>query len=224
MDPNSTLESFECLDINECDATNSPCGDNSICDNTDGGFECGCAPGYEMDANNQCVDTDECASGTCDTIAHDFPNLAGGGCQNFNGGFVCTCPDGYQGGIEGFNGQVFGNGCTDIDECSIQNLDACRVTQGNPVTNCVNTDGSFTCDCASGFQSDNGIDCLDIDECAQDICNIDSQQEPAQCVNFEGGWQCECAVGFIASTDQERTTYHFEYCYESKSNSMICIS
>ena len=77
-------------------------------------------------------------------------------------------------------------------------------TQGNPVTNCLNTDGSFTCECASGFQSDNGIDCLDIDECAQDICNIDSQQQPAECVNFEGGWQCECAVGFIASTDQDR--------------------
>ena len=137
MDPNSTLESFECLDINECDATNSPCGDNSICDNTDGGFECGCLPGYEMDAaNNACVDIDECSIGICSSVAageitgNEIPNLSADSCQNFNGGFVCTCEPGYQGGVEGFDGQVFGNGCTDIDECSIQNLDACRVTQG----------------------------------------------------------------------------------------------
>ena len=72
MDPNSTLESFECLDINECDATNSPCGDNSICDNTDGGFECGCLPGYELTAADgfpQCVDVDECAIGICSSVA-----------------------------------------------------------------------------------------------------------------------------------------------------------
>ena len=55
-------------------------------------------------------------------------------CQNFNGGYVCQCEDGYQGGIEGFEGQMFGDGCFDIDECAIQNADACRVTQGTWIT------------------------------------------------------------------------------------------
>ena len=116
---------------------------NSICDNTDGGFECSCLPGYEMDAaNNQCVDVDECAIGICSSVAageitgNEIPNLSADSCQNFNGGFVCTCEPGYQGGVEGFDGQVFGNGCTDIDECSIQNLDACRVTQGRLHNKC----------------------------------------------------------------------------------------
>ena len=75
MDPNASLDNFNCVDINECATNNSPCGANSICDNTDGGFACGCKFGYQLDTNGQCVDIDECADQHCALVATDFPNL-----------------------------------------------------------------------------------------------------------------------------------------------------
>lgn len=39
-----------CEDINECDvdADNNPCGQNSVCTNTIGSFDCSCLPKYKM--------------------------------------------------------------------------------------------------------------------------------------------------------------------------------
>lgn len=46
-------------DINECDSTiNGPsgrCGDNSVCLNTPGGFNCQCKSGYSGNAFKQCL-------------------------------------------------------------------------------------------------------------------------------------------------------------------------
>ena len=38
---------FRIADINECNTTTPVCGQNSICANTEGGFECRCASGYQ---------------------------------------------------------------------------------------------------------------------------------------------------------------------------------
>ena len=62
-----------CHDVNECDATLSPCGRNGKCINTDGSFDCGCEKGYEH-IPGRCVDIDECnTSGhVCDLNAYCY--------------------------------------------------------------------------------------------------------------------------------------------------------
>jgi hypothetical protein len=57
---------------------------------------------------------------------------------------------------------------------------------------CINTDGSFKCECDAGFKGD-GYNCVDIDECLNDpnLC------ENGQCLNYPGSFRCECEMGFM---------------------------
>ena len=70
-----------CNDINECDVTLSPCGQNSKCINTAGSFECGCDKGFKH-IPDRCVDIDECKTGghVCDINAYCY-NVPG---KNFS--------------------------------------------------------------------------------------------------------------------------------------------
>ncbi len=80
----------DCIDIDECAANESPCGEGSECVNTLGGFECECAAGFEANDDGVCVDIDECADPDvkCDVNAR---------CQNTDGGYECICNPGFQG-------------------------------------------------------------------------------------------------------------------------------
>ncbi|XP_067018613.1 mucin-like protein isoform X3 [Acropora muricata] len=82
-------------------------------------------------------------------------------------------------------------------------LNACELN-GNPCFQGVScTDhpapanlSGFTCGpCPVGYNGD-GIDCLDIDECAS---NMSCAQE---CNNTQGSFQCSCNSGFILNSDQ----------------------
>ena len=59
--------------INECDVTKSPCGQNSKCINTAGSFECRCDKGFKH-IPDRCVDIDECKTGghVCDINAYCY--------------------------------------------------------------------------------------------------------------------------------------------------------
>ena len=78
--------------------------------------------------------------------------------------------------------------CVDSNECeSLAN--AC-----DPLTECTNTDGSYTCsDCPDGYESsDGGRTCIDVNE-----CEADSPQCAAiACTNTPGGFDCECPTGW----------------------------
>ena len=60
----------ECLNINECleraiytadgTAISSYCGDNTVCTDTDGSYNCACEAGYEGDPYVKCKDINEC--------------------------------------------------------------------------------------------------------------------------------------------------------------------
>ena len=56
---------------------------------------------------------------------------------------------------------------------------------------CINTEGSYKCDCPPGYQVDeSGTECLDLDECDNDLmCQYG-------CQNMIGGYRCECPIGF----------------------------
>ncbi|KAL9674030.1 hypothetical protein QQ045_030296 [Rhodiola kirilowii] len=58
-------------------------------------------------------------------------------------GYRCECLNGYEGN------PYLTNGCQDTDECRDETLNQCL----NP-KRCVNTQGSYTCSCASGYKGD----------------------------------------------------------------------
>jgi len=148
------------------------CGENTECIQD----ECRCVSGYNGFPTVQCVDTNECNS---DDDNNCGPNSM---CINEPGTFRCECLDGYNGDPTSVEG------CTDIDECTV---DPGRCGKGT----CVNDPpGSYTCDCDDGyaFNSQQGT-CIDIDECLQNnLCGPNSQ-----CSNRQPGYTCSCLQGFI---------------------------
>ena len=85
-----------------------------------------------------------------------------------------------------FNLSCTGN-LIDTDECASSSANNCN---SNAI--CINTIGSYTCSCKSGF-SGNGITCSDLDECTRGTHNCSVN---ADCTNTIGGFRCSCRQGF----------------------------
>ncbi len=102
------------------------------------------------------LDIDECRSAmeNCDSN--------NGICTNTVGSFTCSCDVGYTGdGITCSSKSIghfltfelqWNNECTDIDECR-EDMHNCHEN-----ANCIDTVGSFSCSCNSGYFGD-GISC-----------------------------------------------------------------
>ena len=63
---------------------------------------------------------------------------------------------------------------------------------------CVNTDGSYGCECKDGFDGD-GFICKNIDECnapKEDGIKCDTN---ANCTDLTPGFHCECITGYDGS-------------------------
>jgi len=129
-----------------------------------------------------CRDIDECGLGTDICPIHSR-------CENMDGGYRCYCIDGFTDHVT-WSRLTVTNGefnCVDINEC-VDNLEICGEN-----TNCINTVGSYECDCISGFARDaNGI-CRDVDECASQLDNCDVL---SVCTNLIGSFDCECIAGY----------------------------
>uniref|UniRef100_A0A914S6L0 EGF-like domain-containing protein n=1 Tax=Parascaris equorum TaxID=6256 RepID=A0A914S6L0_PAREQ len=67
---------------------------------------------------------------------------------------------------------------------------------------CVNSNASYTCECAIGFQRPNpGGECQDVDECtlALGLCH-----ETYQCRNTVGSYDCVCPSGYTTNTTSKQ--------------------
>ncbi|PFH36284.1 calcium binding egf domain-containing protein [Besnoitia besnoiti] len=95
---------------------------------------------------------------------------------------ACVCPNGSTG-----DGLASGEGCVDINECATAHNDCDERT-----TVCINTPGSFRCECKPGYlTAPDGRTCLDIDECQNPALN-DCDSKKMTCHNLEGTYKCVC--------------------------------
>ncbi|CAN8032732.1 unnamed protein product, partial [Ixodes persulcatus] len=99
----------------------------------------------------------------------------------------CTCQSGYF---------LNGTECIDRDECA-EGRHYCE-------KGCVNTPGSYRCQCPDGYKLDvDNKSCLDIDECQAN--NGGCQGE---CINHDGSFSCRCtSTGFSLAADGKTCVY-----------------
>ncbi|KAK3604599.1 hypothetical protein CHS0354_027452 [Potamilus streckersoni] len=110
-------------DINEC--ASNPCH-GVACENLINDYKCKCSTGYFYNRTaNQCQDINECESNPC---------LGNSTCEDLVNGYNCACPRGYT-----YNKTT--GACQDNDECKLHRHQCCRDMD------CLNTIGSYTCNC-----------------------------------------------------------------------------
>uniref|UniRef100_A0A8C2I4K8 Fibrillin 1 n=1 Tax=Cyprinus carpio TaxID=7962 RepID=A0A8C2I4K8_CYPCA len=178
-----------CTDINECLISPGTCGPGT-CQNLDGSYRCICPPGYFLQ-NDRSRHHYYC-----------YTKFENGRCQApkpFNTTKdVCCCSV--------MPGQGWGDPCEicpspeeeafktlcpasgkkfDMDDCT-DNPGICR--NGH----CINTDGTFRCECPFGYRLDyTGINCEDTNE-----CELGNPCGNGTCTNVEGAFECSCDEGF----------------------------
>ena len=136
------LDHTKCQDLNECQDNPNICSQQ--CVNTPGSYQCKCYDGYKLKVSDdtgfrECVDVNECESGLkpCGVNAQ---------CRNVPGSFKCTCTNGYSYNRD--TGQ-----CVDLDECALG--------MSNCAELCVNTEGSYRCNCRRDQVELGDGDCVD---------------------------------------------------------------
>ncbi|KAM9494358.1 adhesion G protein-coupled receptor E5 isoform 2-T2 [Clarias gariepinus] len=95
--------------------------------------------------------------------------------------------------------------CVDENECDPETAPICGAN-----ANCYNTNGSYYCQCITGYQTrtrilnftqENSEQCKDINECTTNIVICGSN---AACDNTPGSYYCTCVSGFVASNGQKQ--------------------
>ncbi|XP_038053869.1 signal peptide, CUB and EGF-like domain-containing protein 1 isoform X4 [Patiria miniata] len=154
-----------------------------ICSDSPIGPLCSCHEKYNLHTDGKtCV---EGVHRVSKTLIYSMPETCGlnnGGCDRVCSdtptGVRCSCPD-------GFELQVDGRTCRDIDECAMNN--------GECEYRCTNTIGDFECSCPGGYKLlRDGRSCVDVDECSVNAtCDH-------TCLNYPGGFRCLCDDGYQA--------------------------
>uniref|UniRef100_A0A8C8BEW9 Cubilin n=1 Tax=Otus sunia TaxID=257818 RepID=A0A8C8BEW9_9STRI len=194
----NSLDGFFCLcpsnwqgplcsvDVNECQiysGTALGCQNGATCVNTPGSYSCSCTP--ETYGPHCALKFDDCQEGSetlcghgiCIDADRDQPNKPK---------YHCTCDTGWM-------SPPGSPACSaDIDECSLPNHPCSQ----NPLVQCHNTPGSYSCGpCPTGWQG-NGYSCQDIDECESNNGGC-STAPMVQCINTMGSFYCGlCPPGY----------------------------
>lgn len=139
-------DGFMCTDINECDERH-PCHPHAECTNLEGSFKCECHSGFEGDGIKKCTNPLERSCEDVEKFCGRVDHVSCLSVRIYNGSLssVCECEP-------GFRFEKESNSCVDIDECeeSRNNCDPASAV-------CVNTEGSYRCECAEGYEGEGGV-------------------------------------------------------------------
>ncbi|NWS63864.1 NID2 protein, partial [Chunga burmeisteri] len=139
-------------------------------------YTCECAAGYRGDGRG-CRDVDECAEG----LSQCGPFTV---CLNAPGSYRCECRSGYRPAEDG-------QACVPLAPASNPCEDGSHPCAPGDRARCLpHAGGHATCECLPGYTGD-GIDCSDVDECAENPCH-----PAATCYNTPGSFSCRCKPGY----------------------------
>ncbi|KAM7158532.1 fibrillin-1 [Molossus nigricans] len=195
--PGYSLQNDKCEDIDECVEEPEICA-LGTCSNTEGSFRCLCPDGFSLSSTGRrCQDL---------RMSYCYAKFEGGKCsspksRNHSKQECCCALKGEGWGDpcelcptepdEAFrqicpygSGIIVGpdDSAVDMDEC--KEPDVCKHGQ------CVNTDGSYRCECPFGYVLE-GNECVDTDE-----CSVGNPCGNGTCKNVIGGFECTCEDGF----------------------------
>ncbi|KAJ7327683.1 Growth arrest-specific [Desmophyllum pertusum] len=203
-----TQHGHTCRDINECQTLvpspcscgvpGEPCG--ASCTNLVPSYVCTCANGFQLRSGG--------------TICDDIKRMFNGECEDVHRDVTILLENSYVDVIVvilaimmvhvklygGFRKAKIKRGELMLVPTFIIHLldiDECLSSNGFCTHQCVNTAGSYRCECPTGFYLDsNGRSCSDHDECllshhgCQHTCN-----------NFDGSFFCSCHSGYALKKD-----------------------
>uniref|UniRef100_A0A8C3X9N4 Fibrillin 3 n=1 Tax=Catagonus wagneri TaxID=51154 RepID=A0A8C3X9N4_9CETA len=199
--PGFQVQSDHCVDIDECSEEPNLCLFGT-CTNSPGSFQCLCPPGFVLSDNgHRCFDTRQSfcfthfEAGKC-SIPKAFNTTKTRCCcsQRPGEGWNDPCELCPQEGSAAFQELCpFGHGAVPGLDDSREDVNECAENPGVCSNGlCVNTDGSFRCECPFGYSLDfTGVSCVDTDE-----CSIGHPCGEGTCTNVIGGFECACADGF----------------------------
>ncbi|KAH3861667.1 hypothetical protein DPMN_024601, partial [Dreissena polymorpha] len=197
--------------------------------NDSGDAVCFCRKGFD-NSGNGCIDTDECAGnggrGVCKVK-----------CLNLPGSFLCSCNNGERLLSDGISCEAcnttdtWGSSCENKCSCGqgalyCDSIDGCQCRTGwngtkcdvdinecltNPCgnnQNCMNTFGSYYCECNTGYHRNVSNKCEDVDECSSPTKNYCSQR----CDNNMGSYTCACRQGFQFAPGSNRECININEC------------
>ncbi|XP_018418411.1 PREDICTED: fibrillin-1 isoform X2 [Nanorana parkeri] len=195
--PGYVLKDDTCEDIDECVEEPEICA-LGTCSNVPGSFTCLCPEGFVLSSTGRrCQDLrvglcyTKFEAGQClspKTLNHTKQECC---CAMREAGWGSPCEICPVEGDEAFREICpFGSGVVvgpnderiDMDECT--DPDKCKNGQ------CINTDGSYRCECSFGYVI-SGDECTDIDE-----CSVGNPCGNGTCKNVIGGFECTCEEGF----------------------------
>ncbi|XP_059150286.1 uncharacterized protein LOC131937109 [Physella acuta] len=172
-------EKWMCKDVDECEDKLEEC--QQTCANTEGSYHCSCREGFSLDTNGLSCSVESTCTNRSMNCSYDCANInqrdtciCPKGQELTDDGITCTdCQDGY-----------YGDSCKMACTCLKTNTEKCNVTSGacfckpgwkghncdidvnecevipelchkKSNSHCVNTIGSFRCDCDNGYTQAN---------------------------------------------------------------------
>ncbi|XP_022241756.1 fibrillin-1-like [Limulus polyphemus] len=227
-----------CSDIDEC--SSNPCHPTATCENSPGTFYCGCRTGQIGDGFKGCYRPGECPNGDsdcpfnsacgqdengipkCVDPCSESPCGPNAGCVVYNHKPECFCP---KTGL--FTGDPYDKqkGCIKVDclhdaDCATDQHclqfrceSPCTTVDCGPEGTCVVRNRQAVCRCQPGFENNNHLSCIDIDECKLHPCH-----SSAICENVQGSYTCSCPLGLVGDPRISPGCHDPNICYNGNSD------
>jgi len=180
---------LQCVDVDECREGTDVCSSDQTCDNGSGNsplaralagtYQCVCPDGSAVIPGAPCG-----GAPAPEPVVNRVPSCAGNPCGRLpsgglvecslvdpldtRGAFRCLCPSGYEATLDPVTGVP--TGCVDVDECLPPPSSALPRACPGDRENCVNTPGSFVCNCGIGAARDGQGACTSAAALARSEC------------------------------------------------------